>query len=145
MQLSLIWAMAENRVIGRNNSLPWRLPHDMRTHENHHGPVSDHGPKDFRINEVAVARSNKHCAYAKCAMAAQGIHVVSTLKRDRLAESQCPIDGVDEVMVWRCANLRTGAAVGGPAISHYGACRASGDEARRRSQRMAVVKGTLPP
>ena len=30
MQLSLIWAMAENRVIGRNNSLPWRLPNDMR-------------------------------------------------------------------------------------------------------------------
>ena len=30
MQLSLIWAMAENRVIGRNNSLPWRLPDDMR-------------------------------------------------------------------------------------------------------------------
>ncbi len=30
MDVSLIWAMSENRVIGRSNSLPWRLPDDMR-------------------------------------------------------------------------------------------------------------------
>ncbi|MCH1550881.1 MAG: dihydrofolate reductase [Pseudomonadales bacterium] len=30
MDISLIWAMAENRLIGRNNTLPWRLPTDMR-------------------------------------------------------------------------------------------------------------------
>ena len=30
MGISLIWAMAENGVIGRNNSLPWRLPVDMK-------------------------------------------------------------------------------------------------------------------
>ena len=30
MDISLIWAMAENRVIGRGNSLPWRLPKDMQ-------------------------------------------------------------------------------------------------------------------
>lgn len=28
--LALIWAMARNRVIGRNNTLPWRLPADLR-------------------------------------------------------------------------------------------------------------------
>jgi dihydrofolate reductase len=28
-QLALIWAMARNRVIGRANALPWRLPADM--------------------------------------------------------------------------------------------------------------------
>lgn len=27
---ALIWAMTENRVIGRNNGLPWKLPDDMR-------------------------------------------------------------------------------------------------------------------
>lgn len=27
--IALIWAMARNRVIGRNNSLPWRLPADL--------------------------------------------------------------------------------------------------------------------
>ncbi len=30
MDISLIWAMTENRVIGRDNDLPWDLPKDMR-------------------------------------------------------------------------------------------------------------------
>ena len=29
-RIALIWAMARNRVIGRDNTLPWRLPADMR-------------------------------------------------------------------------------------------------------------------
>ena len=30
MEIALIWAMASNGVIGRNNRLPWRLPDEMR-------------------------------------------------------------------------------------------------------------------
>ncbi len=30
MKVSLIWAMADNRVIGINNKLPWRLPADLQ-------------------------------------------------------------------------------------------------------------------
>lgn len=30
MTISLIAALAENRVIGKNNDLPWRLPDDMK-------------------------------------------------------------------------------------------------------------------
>jgi dihydrofolate reductase len=30
MRIALIVAMAENRVIGRNNQLPWRIPADLR-------------------------------------------------------------------------------------------------------------------
>jgi dihydrofolate reductase len=30
MRISLIVAMARNRVIGRNNALPWRLPEDLK-------------------------------------------------------------------------------------------------------------------
>jgi len=29
-KLSMIWAMARNRVIGINNSLPWHLPNDLK-------------------------------------------------------------------------------------------------------------------
>lgn len=39
MRLSLIWAMSENRVIGRDKQLPWELPDEMayfrRTTRNH--------------------------------------------------------------------------------------------------------------
>ena len=30
MKITLIAAVAENRVIGRNGGLPWRLPEDLR-------------------------------------------------------------------------------------------------------------------
>ena len=30
MNLALICAMAENRTIGRNNRLPWKLPEDLK-------------------------------------------------------------------------------------------------------------------
>jgi dihydrofolate reductase len=30
VHVSLIWAMARNRVIGRDNALPWQLPDEMR-------------------------------------------------------------------------------------------------------------------
>lgn len=35
MRLSLIAAMANNRVIGINNTLPWKLPSDMRWFRQH--------------------------------------------------------------------------------------------------------------
>ncbi|WP_174732931.1 dihydrofolate reductase [Mesobacillus harenae] len=28
--ISLVWAMDENRAIGKNNQLPWRLPEDLK-------------------------------------------------------------------------------------------------------------------
>ncbi|HAZ40743.1 MAG TPA: dihydrofolate reductase, partial [Methylococcaceae bacterium] len=30
MEITLIVAMAENRVIGANNAMPWHLPDDLR-------------------------------------------------------------------------------------------------------------------
>ena len=30
MKISLVAAMAENRVIGRDNDIPWHLPEDLR-------------------------------------------------------------------------------------------------------------------
>jgi dihydrofolate reductase len=30
VKVALVWAMARNRTIGRNNSLPWHLPEDLK-------------------------------------------------------------------------------------------------------------------
>jgi dihydrofolate reductase len=35
MKISLIWAMDKNRLIGINNSLPWKLPADMQWFRKH--------------------------------------------------------------------------------------------------------------
>ncbi len=35
MKISLIWAMDENRLIGSNNRLPWKLPADMKWFRQH--------------------------------------------------------------------------------------------------------------
>lgn len=35
MSISLIWAMTDDRVIGINNRLPWRLPADMKWFRQH--------------------------------------------------------------------------------------------------------------
>lgn len=101
MQLSMIWAMAENRVIGRNNSLPWRLPNDMRhfMHTTMGLPVimgrktfeSMKAPLPGRTNIVLTQNPSWH---------RDGVQVVATLAEAiELAGSQGLIDGVDEVMV----------------------------------------------
>jgi dihydrofolate reductase len=35
MMISLIWAMDDNRLIGSNNGLPWKLPADMKWFRQH--------------------------------------------------------------------------------------------------------------
>jgi dihydrofolate reductase len=71
MIISLIAAMAENRVIGKNNDLPWHLPDDMKyfmqTTKGHHCIMGrknyDSIPEKFRplpnrTNIVVTRQSN---------------------------------------------------------------------------------------
>ena len=93
--------MAENRVIGRDNSLPWRLPDDMRHFMNTTmGKPVLMGRKTFesmksalpgRTNIVLTRDPNWH---------REGVNVVADLDAGiELAESQGLIDGVDEIMI----------------------------------------------
>lgn len=101
MRLAIIVAQAENRVIGTNNKLPWRLPEDLRYFKQvtMSKPIimgrktyeSIGRPLPGRTNIVISRQSD---------FAPDGVRVVTSLEAAmELAESICVIDGAEEVMV----------------------------------------------
>lgn len=92
MRLSLIVAMARNRVIGRDNTLPWRLPDDLRRFKAltlHHTVIM--GRRTFESlpsvlphrHNIVVSRNPKELEKQT------GIEVVSSLP-EALERSQSP-------------------------------------------------------
>jgi dihydrofolate reductase len=98
MRLSLIWAMTRNRVIGRNNALPWHLPdemrHFMRTTLGH--PVIM-GRKQFEAMGKPLPKRTNIVLSRNPAFAPDGIVVVQTLDH-AIARAQ-EAGGGDEAMV----------------------------------------------
>ena len=101
MKLSLICAIAENRVIGRNNSLPWHLSEDLRYFKRTTmGNCIIMGRKTWesigrplpgRTNIVITSNPNYE---------AEGARVVASLPAAiKLAESISLIDGSEEAFV----------------------------------------------
>jgi dihydrofolate reductase len=101
VQISLIWAMTRNGVIGRDNDLPWHLPDDMkffmRTTRDH--PVimgrrtfeSMDRPLPRRTNIVVTRNPDYRAAGARV------VHDLPTALEE--ARRQCARDGVDEIFV----------------------------------------------
>lgn len=108
MKLALIWAMTRNRVIGRDNDLPWHLPREMKhfmtTTRGH--PVimgrrtfesMDCKPLPRRTN-IVVTRTEGYPA--------PGAVVAADLDQAvELARRQCEADGVEEAFVIGGAGL----------------------------------------
>src|SRR3990167_9279853 len=101
MKLALIWAMSNNRAIGRNNALPWHLPEDMKYFKRvtMGKPIimgrktweSIGRPLPGRTNIVITRDRNFH---------ADGVKIVHTLDEAiALAEKISVIDGAEEVVV----------------------------------------------
>lgn len=107
MRIALIWAMATNGVIGRDNKLPWHLPRDLqyfkrvtsgkpvimgrKTHQSIGRPLPD------RVN-IVVTRDP--------AFAAEGVTVVRSLDEAfEQAEAETVNTGVDEVIVMGGAEI----------------------------------------
>jgi dihydrofolate reductase len=101
MKVSLVYAMANNRVIGRNNQLPWYLPNDLKYFKSVTlGKPIIMGRKTFdSIGKPLPGRANivitrdtswQHEGVKVCHSAQEAI---------AMAESIAEIDGVDEVMV----------------------------------------------
>ncbi len=101
MRKALMVAMARNRVIGRNNKLPWYLPEDLRyfkqvtlgkpiimgrkTHESIGRPLPG------RLNLVITRDAQWH---------SDGVSVVHSLEQAlEQAQHQALIDGCEEVVI----------------------------------------------
>ncbi len=101
MDISLIWAMADNGLIGRDNTLPWRLPTDMRYFMNvTMGKPVLMGRKTFESMKSALPGRTNIVLTRDQNWQREGVHVVHELSDAmELAEQQCLIDGLDEVMI----------------------------------------------
>jgi len=101
MKLSLVWAMAQNRVIGRNNNLPWYLPEDLKYFKRiTMGKPIIMGRKTFdSIGKPLPGRANIVIT-RNPDFGVEGVKVVNSLDAAiTLCKSIGEIDGVDEAMV----------------------------------------------
>jgi dihydrofolate reductase len=101
MRLSVIVAVAENGVVGKNNALPWYLPEDLKYfRQTTMGKPIVMGRKTFEsIGKPLPGRSNivvsRNPDYR-----AEGVAVVGSLTEAlELATDIAVIDGKDELMV----------------------------------------------
>lgn len=101
MHISLIWAMADNRLIGRDNTLPWRLPTDMRHFMNvTMGKPVLMGRKTFESMKAALPGRTNIVLTRDQTWQRDGVKVVHDLRSGiELAEQQCLIDNQHEVMI----------------------------------------------
>ncbi len=107
MKLSMIVAVAENGVIGRNNALPWYLPNDLKYFkQTTMGKPVIMGRKTYEsIGKPLPGRTNivitRQADYQP-----EGVKVVSSVEAAReLAESVCLIDGQEEAMIMGGAEI----------------------------------------
>ena len=101
MRVAMIVAQAQNRVIGRDNKLPWYLPGDLKYFKQATlGKPIVMGRKTFdsigkplpgRLN-IVITRDQRYQS--------DGVKVVHSLQEAiELAESQALIDGAEELMI----------------------------------------------
>ncbi|MBN56486.1 MAG: dihydrofolate reductase [Thalassolituus sp.] len=103
----MIVAVAENGVIGRNNSLPWYLPNDLKYFkQTTMGKPVIMGRKTYEsIGKPLPGRTNivitRQADYQP-----EGVKVVNSVEAAKeLAESVCLIDGQDEAMIMGGAEI----------------------------------------
>ena len=100
--VSMIVAMAENGVIGRNNKLPWHLPEDLRFFkQTTMGKPIVMGRKTFEsIGRPLPGRVNIVVSNQADLILPDGVHLVHSAEQAiELAENIALIDGSDELMV----------------------------------------------
>lgn len=107
MRLALVWAMARNRVIGRNNALPWYLPEDLKYFKQvTMGKPIIMGRKTWEsIGRPLPGRTNIVISRDP-GFSAEGVKVVDSLEAAiALAEHVTVIDGGEEAVVMGGAQI----------------------------------------
>ena len=107
MKLALICAMSENRVIGKNNSLPWHLPEDLRYFKRTTmGNSIIMGRKTWEsIGRVLPGRTNI-IVTRNSSLEIEGVKIVnSLLEAIRLAGNIAAVDGSTEAFIIGGAEL----------------------------------------
>lgn len=100
-RLSVIVAVAENGVVGRNNTLPWHLPQDLKYFKNRTlGKPIVMGRKTFEsIGKPLPGRTNIVIS-GNPGYAFEGINVVSSMSEALdVAQASAAIAGQNEVVV----------------------------------------------
>lgn len=107
MKLALICAMAENRVIGRNNSLPWHLSEDLKYFKRTTmGSSIIMGRKTWESIGRALPGRTNIVVSTNPDYQAEGARVVASLQEAiKLAESIAIIDGSEEAFIIGGAGL----------------------------------------
>jgi len=99
--------MSRNRVIGRDNTLPWRLPNDMKHFMNTtRGKPVLMGRKTFESMKSPLPGRTNIVLTTDRQWVREGVRVVHDFEAGiALAEQQALIDGRDELMVIGGANV----------------------------------------
>ncbi|TXR54572.1 dihydrofolate reductase [Reinekea thalattae] len=107
MRISMIWAMAENRTIGRDNKLPWHLPNDLKYFKQlTTGKAVIMGRKTYdSIGKPLPNRSNIVIT-RDTQFYAEGVQVAHSLDEAiELAEAASLVNANDEVIVMGGAEI----------------------------------------
>jgi len=102
IRIALIWAMSRNRVIGRNNALPWHLSEDLKYFKRvTMGKPIIMGRKTWEsIGRPLPGRTNIVITRNPDFTAPEGVKVVSSLDEAiRMADNVALIEGSDEAVV----------------------------------------------
>ena len=101
MKLALIAAMAQNRVVGIDNKLPWHLPEDLKYFKRiTTGKAVIMGRKTYESIGRPLPNRTNIVITRSTEFSAPGIEVVNSLDAAiELAENVSLINAVDEVMV----------------------------------------------
>ena len=88
MKLALIWAMARNRTIGKDNQLPWRLPNDLKYFKQvTTGKCVIMGRKTYESLGKPLPNRENIVITRQADFPASGVHCVSSLE-DAIALAQ---------------------------------------------------------